>query len=85
MTRYVHSENSWTIAFRPKDADDRIRVAEVLGDRAYFQWVLDNLDREAYQFVIKHELTGAVYISSLPPVRPTLPTRKDRQTGNTMT
>jgi hypothetical protein len=85
VTRYVHSENGWTIAFKPKDADDRIRVAEVLGNRAYFQWVLANLNRERYEFVIKHELTGQCYISSLPAVRPTLPTRKEQQAGQTMT
>lgn len=84
VTRYVHSENGWTLAFRPKDADDRIRVAEVLGDRAYYQWVLDNLDREAYEFVIKHELTGQVYISSLPAVRPRLPERRERRDGEPM-
>lgn len=85
VNRAVHSENSWTVCFRPKDADDRIRVAEVLGDRAYFQWVLDNLDREAYEFVIKHELTGQVFISSLPPVRPHLPTGREKQASEPMT
>lgn len=85
VNRAVHSENGWTIAFRPKDADDRIRVAEVLGDRAYYQWVLDNLDRERYQFVLKRELTGEVIITSLPSRRPHLPTRKEQPEGSTMT
>ena len=84
VTRYVHSENGWTLAFRPKDADDRKRVAEVLGDRAYFQWVLANLNRERYECVIKHELTGQVYITSLPGKRPMLPERRERRVGETM-
>lgn len=79
VNRTVHSENGWTAAFRPKDADDRVRVAEVFGDRAYFQWVLANLNRERYEFLLKHELTGKCYISSLPAERPMLPTPKEQR------
>jgi hypothetical protein len=79
VPRYVHSECSWTVAFRPKDQDDRDRVAEVLGDRLYYREVLKSLDREARQFVIKRELTGEAFISSLPATRPTLPTPKEQR------
>lgn len=67
VSRLAHSEAGWTVAFPPKDVDDRKRVAEVLGDRARFMILLDQLDRARHEFLIRHDLTGAVYISSLPP------------------
>lgn len=71
VTRLSHSEAGWTVAFPPKDADDRDRVAEVLGDRRRFAQVLDHLDRSKHEFVIRHDLTGETYISHLPdPKRP---------------
>lgn len=70
VPRYVHSENGWTVAFRPKDQDDRDRVAEVLGSRQLYREVLADLDRERYEFVIKRELTGEAFISALPARRP---------------
>ncbi len=82
VPRHVHSEVSWTVAFRPKDQDDRDRVAEILGNRKYYRDVLESLDREKRQFVIKRELTGEAFISSLPGTRPVLPDSKD-QPGNT--
>lgn len=66
VTRLAHSEAGWTVAFPPKDADDRKRVAEVLGDRARFQIVLDDLDRTKHEFLIRHDRTGESYISHLP-------------------
>lgn len=66
VTRLAHSEAGWTVAFPPKDADDRDRVAEVLGDRNRFREVLNGLDRSRHEFVIRHDLTGEAYISHLP-------------------
>jgi len=77
VTRYPHSEARWTVAFRPKDQDDRKRVAEVLGNRRYYMDVLASLDNERHQFVIKRELTGQVFISSLPATRPHLIKREN--------
>jgi len=71
VTRLAHSEAGWTAAFPPKDADDRDRVAEVLGDRARFRLVLDRLDRTKYEFLLRHDRSGESYISHLPdPRRP---------------
>lgn len=76
VTRLSHSESGWTVAFPPKDADDRDRVAEVLGDRARFRLVLDSLDRSKHEFLIRHDLTGESYISHLPdPRRPAVHSR----------
>jgi hypothetical protein len=66
VSRLSHSEAGWTVAFPPKDQDDRKRVAEVLGDRARFGLVLDDLDRTKYEFLMRHDLTGESYISRLP-------------------
>lgn len=77
VTRYPHSEAGWTVAFKPKDQDDRKRVAEVFGNRRYYMDVLESLDRERHQFVIKRELTGDVFISSLPAKRPHLIKREN--------
>jgi len=66
VSRLAHSEAGWTVAFPPKDADDRDRVAEVLGDRRRFAEVLDSLDRQKHEFLIRHDLTGEAYISNLP-------------------
>lgn len=78
VTRYVHSEAGWTASFKPKDQDDRDRVAEVFGNRRYFREVLDSLDRDAHEFVIKREVTGETYRSILPSTRPQLPNRNPR-------
>lgn len=85
VVRQVHSENGWTVAFKPKDQDDRDRVAEVFGNRRYYRDVLEQLDRESYEFVIKHELTGQSFRSRLPSTRPTLPTPREQREQPTMT
>jgi len=66
VSRLAHSEAGWTVAFPPKDVDDRDRVAEVLGDRRRFAAALDQLDRRKHEFIIRHDLTGETYISHLP-------------------
>lgn len=69
VSRLAHSEAGWTVAFPPKDVDDRNRVAEVLGDRGRFRIVLDSLDRTKHEFLIRHDRTGESYISHLPKPR----------------
>lgn len=71
VTRLAHSEAGWTVAFAPKDADDRDRVAEVFGDRARFRQALDLLDRNRHEFLIRHDRTGETYVSHLPKRRVT--------------
>lgn len=73
VTRLAHSEAGWTVAFCPKDVDDRDRVAEVLGDRSRFRLALDGLDRRKHEFIMRHDRTGETYISHLPrPARATV-------------
>ena len=68
VTRLSHSESSWTAAFPPKDADDRTRIAEVLGDRALFNQVLAPgvLNKAQREFVLRYDTTGDTYITSIP-------------------
>jgi len=66
VSRYVHSESSWTVCFRPKDADDAKRIAEILGDRKHYIEVLNTLDPLKREFLVLHSLTGESYISHIP-------------------
>lgn len=77
VTRLAHSEAGWTVAFPPKDVDDRTRVAEVLGDRRRFAAVLDDLDRTRHEFLLRHDRTGETVISHLP--RPPRRVRASRE------
>jgi hypothetical protein len=63
VTRYMHSESSWTVCFAPKDDADAERMAEVLGSKRIYMPILKLLDRTKYEFLIVHNLTGKMYIS----------------------
>lgn len=66
VTRYMHSEAGWMVAFAPEDEDDRDRVAQILGHKAFYREVLQQLDRERHEFLMIHKLTREAYITSLP-------------------
>lgn len=80
VTRLSHSEAGWTVAFPPKDQDDRKRVAEVLGDRTKFMIALGQLDRTRHEFLIRDDRSGETYISHLPP--PRVAARADSRPGS---
>lgn len=61
--RDMHSESDWKCAFKMNDTDDNKRLAELFGNvRAYLP-VIESLDRERFEFLIQHKLTGQTYIS----------------------
>lgn len=66
VNRYMWSESTWSVAFRPKDDDDAKRVAQQLGNEVYYARVFDELDRGNHEFVLVHNLTQQAYISSIP-------------------
>lgn len=66
VSRAVHSESAWAVAFAPKDEDDAERLAQILGDKKHFRDVLMDLDREKREFVLVHNLTREAYISHIP-------------------
>lgn len=61
--RDMHSESDWKAAFKMNDTDDNQRLAELFGSRREWLPVIDSLDRERFEFLIQHKLTGASYIS----------------------
>jgi hypothetical protein len=66
VSRAVHSETAWVVAFAPKDEDDAERMAQILGEKKHYRDVLLDLDREKREFVIVHNLTREAYISHIP-------------------
>ena len=69
--REMHSETYWTVAFAPKDDDDKERFAQLFGARKARMPVFDSMDAEKHEFLIKHYKTGAAFISWVDtPLRP---------------
>ena len=69
--RDMHSETFWTAVFRPKDRSDAERFAELLGHRRDWVPVLDSLDLDAHEFVLRHSRSDEAYISWVDvPLRP---------------
>lgn len=69
--REMHSETYWTVAFAPKDEDDKERFAQLFGNRKAWMPVFDSMDSEKHEFLIKHYKTGAAFISWIDtPLRP---------------
>lgn len=66
VNRYAHSEPGWSVGFKPKDADDRDRVAEVFGDRARFRAAFDLLDPMEFEFLMRRDRDGQTFVSHLP-------------------
>ncbi len=63
IQRDAHSETRVTVAFKVKDLDDRIRLAELLGNRKELLPVIDSLDLEKHEFLFKHDLSDSLLIS----------------------
>lgn len=66
VSRAVHSETAWVVAFAPKDEEDAERMAQILGEKRHYREVLMDLDREKREFVLVHNLTREAYISHIP-------------------
>jgi hypothetical protein len=63
--RHMHSESTWTLAFRPVDEDDCERVAQCLGDRFGYREHLMDLDRNKYEFIVKYAGAPEAYITHI--------------------
>ena len=64
VTRYMWSEPTWIVAFRPDDEDEAKRVAEIIGGRRKFTEPLLELDE--YEFIVTKRRSKESYISKLP-------------------
>lgn len=62
VSRYMHSEPSWSVAFKPQDLDDMRRVAEILGNR---EFIPDIMELQRREFILCKKATGEAYISQL--------------------
>ena|SRR6266568_629207 len=63
VVREQHSESKWKAVFPPADRGDMDRFAELLGTHRDWTPVLEDLNQDAHQFVLKHTLTGTAYIT----------------------
>lgn len=63
VIRQIHSESLWVVCFAPSDEDDGERMAQVLGSKKTYLPILKTLNRQNYEFLIKHRITGKMYIS----------------------
>lgn len=76
VIRQVHSESQWVVGFAPADDDDGERMAQVFGGKRTYLPILKSLDREKYEFLIKHRITGKIYISWIDIPMPAAPKRR---------
>lgn len=71
VVRDQHSESRWKFVFPPADAGDMRRFAELLGQPREWAPVLESLDQEQHQFVVRNNVTREAYISWIDyPLRP---------------
>jgi hypothetical protein len=63
VVRDQHSESRWKIVFPPADRGDLERFAELLGAPRDWAPVLDDLDQEEHEFVLRNSFTREAYIS----------------------
>lgn len=61
--REMHSETQWTVAFAPKDEDDRERFAQLFGNKKKYEEVFQSMDADKHEFLIKHFRSQQEYIS----------------------
>lgn len=63
VVRDQHSETRWKIVFPPADAGDMDRFAEMLGRPRDWAPVLESLDQQRHQFVLRNSVTKDAYIT----------------------
>lgn len=71
VVRDQHSESRWKAVFPPADRADMRRFAELLGAPRDWAPVLDSLDQEAHEFVLRNSVTRQAYITRIDePLKP---------------
>jgi hypothetical protein len=61
--RDMHSETFWTVSFKPSDDADQERFAMLFGHKRDWMPVLDSLDLDRHEFLIRHSRSQDAYIS----------------------
>jgi hypothetical protein len=64
VSRYMHSEPSWSVGFGFTDEDDANRVAEIMGNRKEYKPILLSLER--YEFLLVQRRERRAFISKMP-------------------
>jgi hypothetical protein len=83
VVRDQHSESRWKAVFPPADMGDMERFAELLGRVRDWAPVLESLDQEAHQFVLRNSFTKECYITWVDtPLRP-LPSQQHQEPRGT--
>jgi hypothetical protein len=76
--REMHSETQWTVAFAPKDDDDKERFAQLYGAPKQWKPVFDQMDSDKHEFLIKHHRTQSAFISWIDtPLKPIARPKRD--------
>lgn len=76
--RVMHSETQWTVAFAPKDEDDRDRFAQIFGNKKRYVEVFKTMDASKHEFLIKHFATQSETISWIDtPLNPVARPKRD--------
>ncbi len=63
VVRDQHSESRWKAVFPPADMGDMQRFAELLGHPRDWAPVLQGLDQEAHEFIIRNSVRKVAYIT----------------------
>lgn len=86
VVRDQHSESRWKIVFPPADFGDMKRFAELLGQPRDWIPILQSLDQELHQFVIRNNVLKAQYISWVDfPLEDLMPLKPDSKSpGETL-
>lgn len=84
VVRDQHSESRWKFVFPPADRGDVDRFAELLGAPRDWVPVLDDLDQELHEFVVRNSVTKEAFISWIDETLRPLPAQshqEDRTAG----
>jgi nucleoside-triphosphatase THEP1 len=63
VARDQHSETRWKFVFPPADQGDMDRFAELLGRPRDWAPILNSLDQESHEFIVRNSVTKDSYIS----------------------
>jgi hypothetical protein len=65
VTRELHANTVWVVAFKPADDDDAERVAQLYGPKRLWMPILQSLDQDRYEFLILNRRTRVAFISRI--------------------
>lgn len=63
VTREMHANTKWVVTFAMADRDDAERAAQLFGSKREWTPIIESLDADRFEFLIKCRRTGTAYIS----------------------